>query len=629
MHDPAVRLPPEPAPVVSPERDGVRHLVGVFGVGLVGSVLAMGEVWSHPSRRLVGNWQAPEVLANHWIAASIADALRHLASPFTLASGYAPVGDTVLGAAGGAAPLVSAPFLLALGWPLGLNVYLALVSAANVCAGAFLARTIGASRATALLGGLGIALSPYVLTEVSAGRLSQVPIWALLTALAFWIQALERADSRRAILAGGLVGVATLQYAWYGVLAGLGGGVMALAALVADRARWADPPWRRAVGLGVLVGLFASLPGAGLVAFGMPGSAAPVVPAPLSLEYSLTPGWPLGIAGGPRVPAAVSWLLAAVALVALYRERRSPASWHLRGLAAMAGVGWVVSMGPRLVTSAGPIADSHFPFFVLFSTVLPGYVYPYQSVLLVTVALVAIAARGLADLAGPRGPAVERAVVAAVMLAVPMEIHARGIALQPRYSELVPTPGWVAEITALPAGAILGLPLAPELRSSQEPLVLQLLDGHPIVDGPSAWRDDLRPATWDAWVAGSGFLSELERFERGREVPGDATRANFFRYPVDSVAALTARDVRWVMVWDAAYADSIKGLARAERRLLEALLGKPTVSSDGVAVYDLANHRATGELPAPLWRMPSDVHLGDGMHPLEGHEPTGTLLIAP
>lgn len=615
MPDPAYAPGPSPAP--PPPDDGRRELAVAFGVGLLGAVALLGRVFAAPTRRFVGDWQSPDVLAHQWVADRVArfDGLLHTDAVF------APVGDTLLARLGGGAPLLSAPILAALGWPLGANVYVALVCAANVAAGAFLARTVGATRPAALLGGLAFGLSPYLLGEVAAGRLAQVPAWALAAAIACWIRVLRAPTRRDALLSAAFVGVASFEYAWYGLLGGLAAGCLGVAAVLADGTRVRDPVWAREVAIAGALALLASLPGAALVASGIPAAAEARVPQPLAIEYSLPPLWPLSSAGGPVVPAALSGLVAALAALAVWRALGDRGAWVVRAFVGVAALGWVLSMGPRMLTAGGPVVDSHFPFYWLYSTLLPGFFYPYQHVMLVTLALAPLAALGLGAFGRAQG------VLAAIFaLAIPAELLARGVDLRPPVSQLAPEPPWIAELRALPEGAILGLPLAPEMRVSQEGLLLQMLHEHPIVDGPTMWRDDRRPAAWDAAVAESGFLTELVRFERGREVAGDAARANYFRYPVDDVAALTARGVRWVMVWDTLYPESLKRLARAERKLLEQLCGKPAFSAQGIAVYDLAAHTADGNVLAPLWRMPDDVRTGDGVRRMAGRVPPGVLF---
>lgn len=291
--------------------------------------------------------------------------------------------------------------------------------------------------------------------------------------------------------------------------------------------------------------------------------------------------------------------------------------------------GWAMSLGPRLLTPGGPIVDSHFPFF-LYSVVFPDFNYPYQHVVLVTAALAALAAQGIGVLVRWVGVGdsarVEVLICGALAILAPLELAARGTPLRVRVSHLAAVPEWVNQVRDLPEGAVLTLPLTSELRVSQEDLVLQRLHKHPTMAGRSAWRDDQRPRAWDEMVDGSGFLKELERFERGREIKGDPERANYFRYPVEDLQRLEEHGLRWLIVWDTLYADSIKGLARNERQLFERLFGKPVLTAPGFTVFDVHAHREDGDVVAPTWRFPEGARPGDGVRRMASIVPPGVLF---
>jgi hypothetical protein len=127
-------------------------------------------------------------------------------------------------------------------------------------------------------------------------------------------------------------------------------------------------------------------------------------------------------------------------------------------------------------------------------------------------------------------------------------------------------------------------------------------------------------------VEASGFLKELARFERGREIKGDPERANYFRYPTEDVQYLREHGLRWIVVWDPMYVDSLKGLARNERQLAEKLFGRPVVTSNGLTVYDFSAHREDGDVVAPSWRFPEGIRGGDGVHRMASILPPGLFF---
>jgi hypothetical protein len=620
MPEPRLEETPSPAPDAPALRD---HLLAA-AAGLAAALFVLAPIWGAPTRRLVGDWQHADTLPSHHLADWVARRLAGFGGIFHSSATYTPVGEAPLGVADGAAAVLSAPFLVLLGWPLGVNVYLAATGAANAAAAAWLARAAGAGRAPAVLAGVAVAGSPYILNELSAGRLAQVPVWPLLAGLGAWLHHLQAPGRRFGWWTAGFLGIATLQYAWYGFFGVVLMGLLATAQLGGSPQQRKNPGWTRAISTAALGTLVACLPGAALAGIGGPSAAEVKSPQPLSIEYSLPPSWVLGVEGGPATPAALSLVLLGLAVAAGALLRRD---WKVQAFIAVGLAGWVFSLGPRMLTAGGPIVDSHLPFYWFFSAPGSSFLYPYQHVLLLTAAVAVLAARGVTA-AAARGPRwAEGAMSVALVLAVPAELHARGAPVFAKVSHLRESPPWIAELRALPEGAVVGLPLAPELRVSEEALLLQMLHNHPIVDGRSPWRDDRRPAAWDRFVEEeSGFLKEIVRFERGLEVPGDPTRANWFRYPPEDVRRLVEHGVRWVMVWDPLYPSALKALAPAERQLLERLTGKPVLKADGLAVYDLQAVGGTGEVAAPAWRMPRGVRTGDGVRRMAGVMAPGVLF---
>ncbi len=615
--------PPAGAPCLSTV-GSLRDLAAAFGLGLVGVVALTIRVWAHPTRRVVGDWRVPDFLSYHWVYGQVADRLARGESVVHLTTDFAPGGESPLRALGGAAPVLAAPLLLALGWPLGLNVYLALVCAANVAGGAAFARALGATWGASLVGGLGFGLSPFFLTEASAGRLGQLPAWELAGCLALWLTVLERPGRGRAVGAAVLFGLTTFEYAWYGLLAAISAVILLIFALWTDPSKLRDRAWRTCVGLAVLLGGVSAVPGVYALNAGLPTGGGAAVPAPLAVLHSLSPGWPLGWQGGAEIPAAVSWLL--VALAVLGAASAAAGGRRVRGAAVVALVAWALSLGPRMLWGGEPVLDSHLPFYAFYSTLFPRFLFPYQHLVLVSLLVSGLAARAVGGLAARLPRWGEALMVGLVVVAVPAELHLRGVRLAPAVSHLAPEPSWIPELRALPEGALLSLPLAPELRVSQEGLLLQMLHRHPIVDGRTAWLDSQRPLAWDAWVSSSSMLAEIVRFERGIEDLADATRANYFRYDPASVPALRAQGVRWLMVWDPLYGEPIRGLARAEHTLLAQLFGEPVVQAEGLSVFDLSRPVGTGDQLAPLWRMPESVVPGDGTRRMSGRLPPGMLF---
>jgi hypothetical protein len=598
-------------------------VVAVAAVSIVGA-----GAWAEPKRALFGDWEHPDMLSNHWVYRWVAEQLASGGSLLKNEAYYLPIGDAPFLAGNASGALLAAPFLWALGWPLGLNVYLFCVLVANVLAGVALARAAGAGFRGALLAGVGFGLCPFVLTELSAGRFAQVPVWELAAGLALWIGALDTGSLRRAVAAGALLGLAGVEYFYYGLFASFAAAFLlcfsprpraAVVAAGAGAASLVVGPllwtflrgWRDVVGS---------------------GEAAASFPHPFALQASLPWSWPVWSDVQTMVPAYVSWTLCALAVGELWRRRRSPDSprgWTVPAFAATALVGWALSLGPHLTSSAGPAEGSHLPYLWLYGVhpALQRFWWPYRHAVLVSLAVAVLAARALEALLGHLPPRAALVALVGVVAAIPIELNARGAPVLASTSRLVdPAPEVVDRLAALAPGAILHLPVAPELRIGQQHLTLQIGHQHPLVDGHAMWVDRVRPAAWDAWVAESSFLTELARFERGQPIPADPSRVDRFEYDVADIARLRAAGLRWIIVWDEMFASEIDALPDHLRVLLSGILGEPAIQSDTMAVYDLSAHRGTGQLTAPDWDWPKDTPTGDGSSRMTD-ELTSSILV--
>jgi hypothetical protein len=616
------------APPPTPASD--RAIAALFVVvGVVTAAIVTRGVWADPTRGLVGDWTHPDMLSNHWVYTWVAEQLATGGSLLHNDRYYHPVGDAPFLAGNASGAVLAAPFLWALGHPLGLDVYLLGVLAANVVAGAALARAVGARPVPAAIGGVAFGLCPYLLTELSAGRFAQVPAWELAGGLALWIGALERASIARGAGAGLLIGLAGVEYFYQGGFGGLAAVVLAGAAARAEPARLRSGRWLATVATGAAVAIGTVLPlllvflrGWGAVVGASEAEAA--FPHPLALEASLMWTWPVLPDTRAMVPQHVSLVLLALAAW----EARRRGGWATGGLAVVGVLGWALSLGPRLLTPDGPADGSHLPFAWLYGAhpTLARFWWPYRHAVLVALAVAALGARALSRVAEALPPRVGLLACAAVAIAVPLELHVRGATVTVSTSTLKPTPPYVAALAALEPGVVIDLPASPELWIGQQHLTLQAAHRHPLFDGHAMWVDRVRPDVWDARVAASSFLTELQRFERGLPTPRDPARAGRFEYDPADIARLRADGLRYVVVWRELFAAPIGELPVALEALLGSLFGQPVVSEDGLKAWDLDRHVGTGRVAAPRWRWPPHVPLGDGSSRLVEELPPSQLM---
>lgn len=617
-------------PAVWLRESALALLVALVAVGIVGA-----GAWAEPGRAMFGDWEHPDMLSNHWVYGWVADQLSSGGTLLHNDAYYAPVGDAPFLAGNASGALLAAPFDWIFGRPLGINVYLAGVLVLNVLAGVWVSRAAGASRRAGLLGGVAFGVCPYVLTELSAGRLAQVPVWELAAGLALWIVALDRRSLGRAVAGGALIGLAGIEYFYYGLFAGFAAGIVWIARVVDVRSR--------GEGTGPLVALAAAGGGVAAVVVGPilvffvrgwtdvvgAGEAAASFPHPFALQASLPWSWPLWSDVHTMVPSWISWMILGLAVWEARAARRGPRGWVVPALVGIAALGWALSLGPYLNTTQGPDDGSHLPYLWFYGAhpALQRFWWPYRHVVLVSLALAVLAARALDRVLDVLPPRAALVTLGLALAFVPLELRARGAPLLASTSRIVePLPAYVTAMATLAEGDVLDLPVAGALRIGQQHLTLQALHHHTLLDGHAMWVDRVRPEAWDAWVARSSFLTELARFERGQAIPDDPARVDRFVYDPADISALRASGLRWIVVWDEMFAKDVDALPDHLRALLGALLDTPVIEADGFSVYDLAKHRGDGDEPAPDWDWPKDVELGDGSSRMTDDLPASTLV---
>ncbi len=453
---------------------------------------------------------------------------------------------------------------------LGTPSAAALVLVANVVVGVVVASRLGGGRwGSALLGVLGGA-GPVVIAMLQGGTVGPATVALVGVAALAW-HAARTGGFGTVLLASG----ATVLAALGGVPTAVGASVVALAlALGGGPAR---------VGVALVAGA------AALALACVPYTMGPVAPAPeLARLYSLPVD---ALALSDRGVPAITLVLAAYVA---WRGETGPRAVARAGLACL-----VLALGPELVTSSGAVEGSHFPLLALHA--IPGGAAFDHAGWLVgpAVLLVAVA---VAAWIGPGRPW----PLAVVSLAVAGQLAWERPPLRLVGGSPQAAP-WALALAQLPPGVTAVLPLAPELRSADTGLEQLGFHRHVLLDAPRAWVGERRPRGWGAAIHESSFLAEWVRFERGREVPGDPTRANFFRSDPADVSRLRADGLRYLVVAAEDYAPRLWGLAPASRVLATRLLGDAVASGSDWAIWALPESPVPAEVTAPAWRMPSTL----------------------
>ena len=123
-------------------------------------------------------------------------------------------------------------------------------------------------------------------------------------------------------------------------------------------------------------------------------------------------------------------------------------------------------------------------------------------------------------------------------------------------------------------------PLSPELAGTQQHLIYQRVHGKRLLTGHALWVDRVRPAAWDAFVAGQPLLRQLQELERGTLADGRVVVT-----PAD-VAALEAAELRWFSLNREVFPLAARPQRDAWRKVLTTLFGQPVLRSKGVSVWD-------------------------------------------
>jgi hypothetical protein len=100
-----------------------------------------------------------------------------------------------------------------------------------------------------------------------------------------------------------------------------------------------------------------------------------------------------------------------------------------------------------------------------------------------------------------------------------------------------------------------------------------------------------------------------------------------FTFAPADLEALHAAGLRWVALDRGLYPRAITDLALTEDRLMDALFGPPTLSADGLAVWDVARRSGLIDLPLqPGFVWPKGLEPAGAAGPLLGERPPNPSL---
>jgi len=579
------------------------------------ALAACGAVVMAPRDTLLCNYIHPDCLGNHWLMVWVAERVMHGQSILWNDSYYWPIGDAPWLAGNGSEGFAYLPFQALLGWPLGANVYLVGVLTLNGVSAWTLARAAGCGRAASLAAAPTATLSIFAMQELGAGRFSQVSLCWLTFFLASWLSFLDGPSVRRALGSALLLAVTSLFYWYYGLFAVIAGGVLLLAQ--------GPAAWKRAgrhlvafsavylVLIGPLLWVYlrywASIPGTGEEQF----------PHPEAIGDSTWPGVPFLVTGGRHSGRALPFTTVLFALIGVFHARRRGAL----GLAAVA------------LVFAGLMAGAlipHGPYEWVYGLVRPlrRFWWPYRHVAVLNLSLVTLAALGVDSLlkrpAFALRPKLAGVAGALLALSIPAQLSLQGAPWNAQFSKVVAPEPFYAAVGKLPGARMIEPPLAPQLASSETPLIYQIYHGKQLLNGHAEWVDRVRPDDWDAFVAGNSFLAGMQKLERG-ELEGN------FVFEAADLQALLDQDVRILVLNREYFPVTFSGLIRSYSELFTSLFGQPVETGKRAQAWDMKAWNGSTSVAIPPFSWPTGVRRGGPTLAIQGmHEPSiGFSMPAP
>jgi hypothetical protein len=569
----------------------------------------------------------PDCLGNHWLLVWVSEQLRVGGSLLHNDRYYWPVGDAPWLAGNGGEGIPFAPFGWILGWPLGANVYLLLVLVANGMATWWLARSVGASRSSALPAAASGATLVYAVHELGAGRFTQANVALLAAFLAAWVRFLDAPSRGRAILAGALLAGASAAYWYHGVFGTLAGALLLLArrlwptaddsATLSLRERLAPLGWFLLVFAFLVAGplfLFlqgwASIPGTGeLDRF----------PHPEAIADSAWPQVPFHVKGGRHAGQALAFSTCLLAALGAVHGWRSPDRWKVRGALLVVLLFMLLTAGTRL-----PLFETLYGL----ASPLRRFWWPSRHALVTSLMVIALAARGTGPVLAwvharvPSRHAARANVATALALAtaVPLQLSLQGASVRAHFGRARWPEPFYQRLRALPGEILVQLPLAPSVAGSQAPLMYQLLHGKVLLTGHAPWVDRVRPPAWDRFVRTNSFLVALQQLERGKLTDGA------FRFRAEDLATLRDRGVALWVVDPQVYPTELAPLLRAYATVFTQLFGTPVAQERAARAWETSGWDGqTNTVRFAAWEWPEGLgRVAPGL-PLAGKRPPGTF----
>jgi len=528
------------------------------------AVIATAPAWG-ANGLLIGGGDQPDWTGTMWAYWWTGEALMGGGNPFIGTANFFPVGITAVAQYNLLDGLLFWPLLRIFGPIAGYNLAAIATMVSSAVGGQVLARTAGASATAAIFSGAAVEISSFLLLEITRGRLSQALLVFWLLALAGILRIVEGQGGRWTAAGTGLLAAAaSLTYWFYGLFLLLA----ALPLLVCIR-RWKDLA-RLVAAAGVclaatgpyvysLITRYDALPGvqreaASWMDYGSLGRDE--FGLSMAISQSRWPWWPLSHATGEPDDTRLPIVLLVAALIGARSAGRRGAVWL-----SVAGLGWLLTLGPYLKDAEGVPRRLALPYLFLYDH-LPSFDrlwWPQRLELLPLVALAVLAGLGLSRSTGR--------TVAAAILALVADVGLRSGALPATAAAPRPVS---AAIYAAVDGPVVTTPVLSEDELVRHVLWMQIHHGQPILGGLGEHLPSHRPPGYTDHVQKRRLLRALERMSVG-------TFRDFIVYPRD-IDELLEDGFRWVVVDEQVYGLGLQEeWAAAFAHILTPVFGPPDV----------------------------------------------------
>jgi hypothetical protein len=563
-----------------------------------------GPVW-WTDGTFVGGLKSMDLHGSVWAYWWSAFSLETSLNPFDGSSNFFPIGQYPVSQFNILDGLLSAPLVWVFGLRVGFNLACVCVLASTGWGMWFLARSLGLKPYPALIAGLGLECSGFVLHEISSGRPTQAFLVFFLLALAGVAQIAQGTAGRWTPIWTGLsVVLLTLSY-WYNAVFF---GVFALVLWVNFRSIWTRRSWLQ-IGLATGVALalispffihlsahFLELPGVAREVNTV-DILTPFVDRDFGLRAAIEdaqwPLWPLFPTLSPD-KLVLSWVLLVLGGFGVWGAPR-----RTRPFMLIFALGWLMTLGPFLFLLNATPTPIPMPFKWVYDHVpfMGRMWWPHRWQVLCAVSLSMLAGLGAARLA-------EKGFLKTKMIQIGLLgslIGAAGI------RNWIFTDHVFIEFSALRfseaslyeglEGPVLSTPVTGDSETGGYALLSQIMHEQTISGGLGQHLTGHRPAGFDDWLAENGVFRALIEME-----VGGASSATVQPHDVD---ALIQAGFRTALVDPSAHMKELsERWAATYTAFFTALWGEPEHVSAGGAWWRIRPINSAVEVPLQFANRP-------------------------